>query len=145
MITAGPVQEFLLTFDNERLGGVGLPASIETDRLRAPESIEAEFVTEVRADPANEDVGTTLSDLGDESLVYLAYLYCAAADQSEDIGASIAAVVDVVARANGRPSTAPAESDLVASVVIVNLSSGSLCPDLFVETDAFLQELLGTA
>lgn len=148
VITAGPVQEYLLTFDNERLGGVGLPASVETDRLRAPESIEAEFVIEVRKDPTNEDdeeVGTTLSDLDDESLVYLAYLYCAAHDQSDDIGASIAAVVDVVARANGRPSTAPAQSDLVASVVIVNLGSGSICPDLYLDTDAFLQELLGTA
>ena len=143
--TAGDVDEYLTSFDSARFGGIGLPAMIETERIRVPEEVEASYVEAVREDPANDQVGPIVGAFDDESLLYLGYLYCAAHDESETIAPSVAAVVDVVTRANGRPATSPADEDFVVSVTIVNLASGSLCPELYLETRSFLDELLGTA
>ena len=143
--TAGDVDEYLASFDPARFGGIGLPAKIETERIRVPEEVEASFVEAVRDDPANDQVGPIVGAFDDESLLYLGYLYCAAHDESETIAPSVAAVVDVVTRANGRAATTPADDDFVTSVTIVNLASGSLCPELYLDTRSFLDDLLGTA
>jgi hypothetical protein len=140
----GPVAEYLETFDADHFGGITLPRTIVTERARPHADAEDGFIAAVREDPAQQEATSVFTRLDDASVLYLGYLYCAAFDVSNEIAPSIATVVDVVARSNGRPSTKPADEDFIATVTIVNHSSGSLCPELYVDTRDFLDEFLGS-
>lgn len=139
--TYGPVAEYLNGFDAAQLNGINLPRGIAIERGRVAPDIEERYIAAVREDP-NSTVAASVFDLfDDDAVLYLGYLYCAARDADLPIDRAIASVVDVVARAGGRDPTSPAADDYIASVTIVNLSSGSLCPLLYVDTRAFLDEL----
>lgn len=137
----GMVADYLNGFDAARLNGIYLPRGIATDRARVAGDIEERFVAATREDPNSDAAAATFAILDDDALVYLGYVYCAAMDARLPIDRSVATVVDVVARVAGRDATAPATDDFIVSVTVVNLASGSLCPELYLDTRAFLEEL----
>ena len=141
----GAVADYLNSFDAAHLNGIDLLRGMAAGRERVTEDIEARFVRAVREDPSATQAKAILARIDDEAVVYLGYLYCSARDASLPIDSSVASVVDVVARANGRDPTTPATDDFIVSVTIVNLASGSLCPELYLDTRAFLDELTSGA
>jgi len=137
----GPVDEYLNSFDARHLNGVDLPRGIVVERARVAPDIEERYVAAVRKDPNSAVAASVFDLLDDDAVLYLGYVYCAGRDVDLPVDRAVASVVDVVARAGGRDPTTPANDDFIAAVTIVNLSSGSLCPLLYVETRAFLDEL----
>ncbi len=141
----GTVAAFRDGFDASLLGGIDLPRGIPTDRMRVKPPVEERFVQAVREDPNTGTSAPMLDEMDDDAVLYLGYLYCAGMDAGLSIDRAVAGVVDVVARAEGRDPTAPDTGDYVASVTIVNLSAGSLCPELYLDTRDFLEQLTGGA
>jgi len=141
----GPVAEYLNGFDAVQLNGIDLSRSIATERGRVAPGIEERYIVAVSEDPNNTVAASVFDLLDDDAVLYLGYLYCAARDAELPIDRAIASVVDIVARAGGRDPTSPAANDYIASVTIVNLASGSLCPELYLDTRTFLDELTGNA
>ncbi|NOX31287.1 MAG: hypothetical protein GXP35_14745 [Actinobacteria bacterium] len=137
VVISGTVADYLNSFEAERFNGIKLPRGIPTDRDRVRSQTEEAFVGAVRSDSN----GSILAQLDDDAVVYLGYLYCAARDAELPINRAVALVVDVVARAEGREPAAAVTEDFIASVTIVNLASGSLCPELYLDTRSFLDDL----
>ncbi|MEZ5176405.1 MAG: hypothetical protein R2823_09405 [Acidimicrobiia bacterium] len=140
----GPLADYMNSFDASHLGGVELRRDIVTDRLRVRSDTEERFVAAVNEDSSQAIASATFAVLDDDAVIYLGYLYCLARDAAEPIDRSVAAVVDVTTRTAGRNPTSPDDSDFIAAVTIVNHASGSLCPERFVDTNAFLKDLTGS-
>ena len=137
----GSLEFYMNSFAASHLNDVELPRSITSSRARVVENTEDAFVNAVEEDPASASATSSFNLLDRDATIYLGYLYCIARDSNLAIGESVASVVDVVARVGGRDPAAPANEDFIASVTIVNHASGSLCPELYVDTHEFLEEL----
>jgi len=140
-----PVDEYLNSFNAEHLNGIDLPRGIVIERSRVSPDIEGRYVEAVRRDPNSAAAASVFDLLDDDAVLYLGYVYCAARDVGLPIDGAVASVVEIIARAAGRDATAPVPDDFIVSVTIVNLSSGSLCPELYLDTRAFLDELVGNS
>ena len=139
--TAGRAEDLLNGVDSATLAEVALPV-IQTDLQRTTPDAESDYLGVVRDDPSSGEPGAVVPLLDDAAVLYLGYLFCAIYEATGEPAPSVTGVVDVVARSQGRQPTQPADADFVASVTIANLSSGSLCPNRYVTTRAFLDELL---
>lgn len=137
----GTVADYLNGFDAQHLNGIELPRGVAIDRNRVTNDTEKRYVAATREDPNSAEASPSFDALDDDALLYLGYLYCAARDARLPIDRAVASVVDVVARTGGRDPTSPSTNDFIVSVTIVNLASGSLCPELYTDTRAFLDDL----
>lgn len=135
--------DFLNFFDASELGDIELDRTYGGDRERLPADAEAPYPEQVRNDPSVAGAVVTLDRFSNEALLYLGYTYCLFRDVDAPPDVAIQAVVAVGARAGGREPTEPALDDLVAGVTVANYASGSLCPEYFEDTRAFIDSLSG--